>query len=56
MIDVISIEYKINFRNKKTIIRTYKLKDGTEVIYLTNKHHDTRSNLFVFEKDELFLN
>ncbi|MFB7642259.1 hypothetical protein [Peribacillus butanolivorans] len=52
-IDIRPVENKINFHNSKHIIRTYKLKDGTEALYLATPQNDGRSlgNFLVFEKN-----
>lgn len=53
MIKMLPAEHKMNFSNKREVIQTYKLKDGTEAVYLTTPQHHGKSlfNLLVFEKN-----
>lgn len=45
--------HKLNYFSKREVIRTYKLKDGTEAKYLSTHRHHGRAlfNLLVFEKN-----
>ncbi|RAV19099.1 hypothetical protein [Paenibacillus contaminans] len=54
MLNVRPVQQKINFSKPKRIIKTYKLKDGSEAIYFNTKHSTTDSswfNILVFEKN-----
>jgi hypothetical protein len=53
MIKMLPDKHKMNFSNKREVIRTYKLKDGTEAVYLTAPRHHGKSffNVLVFEKN-----